>query len=642
MPNRSPTPPPGQDPTPRLLLLGPVVYERGPRHTHVAWSYAKLAAMLAILGAERRQPVRREWLAALLWPEGDSASLRRALFDLRRELGPASVASWLKATSTSLQAEAALATDLDAVEAAWLGTPLAGAAQLDVARASEAVSHWRGDLAAGLVLHDADDFDLWLAQARGRWQQRMVAIASTLVAHHLRSNAASAAASVARIAVERAPDSPVSRADWWRCLIAVGQRGLAEADHEAQLARLDAEGVAGALQGLERAAAELALGRRPRAARAAADGASADLRSTAEVTERIGHLVKQGGPFVGLDTLLEQAEALLFTDANAAPTPERLRLARLAFVLRLHAAPWREPMQRLADWIETRLASDLALGDRLALTWPLATYHGWMGRGLRGEVLLRNVSHAMESSAPKPSVRIAFQLALALCHSCSTGNPEVSLRAARSGLRATRQNAIVGYASALRIAEANAALNHGDARAAARALKGAVRIDEPLRGSDLAHYHQIRAYLRLLESEWDEAVAEADIGAELATRLPLPMQKMACGMLAIAARAMQGEGLDDLESDLADDLALADRIGADGYRLNLRLIEAALLGRGGASPRAARSLSDALAIGRRCGVRRLRKLPPGLLREAFAPPIQASLSNARDGIDAARLVATLD
>ena len=71
------------------------------------------------------------------------------------------------------------------------------------------------------------------------------------------------------------------------------------------------------------------------------------------------------------------------------------------------------------------------------------------------------------------------------------------------------------------------------------------------------------------------------------------------------------------------------------------MIEAALAGRSGAREQAARSLSDALAIGRRCGVRRLRKLPAPLLREAFAPQIQGRLSNARDGIDAARLVATL-
>ena len=626
---------------PRLLLLGPPLFSRDGRRRHGAWGYAKLPAILTVLAADGREPVRREWLAALLWPERDPASLRRALFELRRELGESLLREPpLVASRLHLQLGHEVETDLDCLDAAWRTCDAAGGTGLDVGLATEAIALWRGELAAGLSLHDGDDFDLWLMQARARWTLRAVAVASALVEHHLERGDDAAAAAVARLAVDRAPHSDTSRADWWRCLVARGHRALAAADWQSQLKQHDHAGTL-PTAALARSAATLGLETQFAASASAPRGAAAPPPGTEALVARLGELVRTSGPYEGADALLDEARARLRLWSVADMPREGLKLARLAFAVQMQAAPWHEPMRELTDLLEALLARDLTLADRLSLTWPLAIHHGWMGRGPRGEVLLRGVGHVMRSSEVPPGARVAFELAMGLCHSCSTGNPEVSLRAARRGLRFARENGVDGFEAMLRLVEANAAVNAGDPATAARALQRVVRIDEKLRPADLAHYHQANAYLRLRQGRAVEAITEAEHGMSLAARLPVPMQQMACTMAQIAGRAMLGQSDPSLQPDLRRCQDLAARIGADGYIMNLHFLSAATAQAAGEVTRASVALREALAIGRRCGVRHLRKLPRSLLALAFAAPVRAHLAVPTDAAYAAALATTL-
>lgn len=609
---------------PRLLLLGTPRFERAQRRTHPGWSYAKLPALLAVLAADGRKPVRREWLAALLWPERTPASLRRALFELRRELGEAPPLSpLLIASRQHLQLAPLMATDLDVVESAWRSTPAAGAAVLDVARANEAMALWRGEFAADLLLHDSDDFDLWLSQTRAHWEQRCVAIAVALVEHSLAHHETAAATAVARLAIDRAPLAEAARAAWWRCLAASGQPGLAAADWHGHTQHLRGLGLAPSA-GLARSAAELGL-EAGGAARAAAPAPPAE-PGAQPLARRLADILRAGVDFTEAPSLLDPLQRTLATRALSV---HDVALLRLGFTVRLHAAPWKEPMDELTGELERLLLQDLPLGDRLSLTWPLATYHGWMGRGLRGEVLLRGVAQALQWGQAKPAALAAYELALALCHSCSTGNPEVSLRAARRGLRLARSERLAGYLAPLHLVEANAAANLGDTAAAARALRSVARGDEPLRPVDLAHYHQIGAYLRLLQGRHAEALAEALTGAQIAARVGLPMQLMSCQMAGLAARAALDEEASGLARDFSTCLTLAQRIGADGYLMNLHFIDAVLCTRRGDASQGVAALARALTIARRCGVQRLRKLPPSLLGEALAAPLRSRLEPAQ-------------
>ena len=622
---------------PRLLLLGVPTLERGPRREHPGWSYAKLPALLAVLAADGRKPVRREWLAALLWPDRNPASLRRALFELRREMGEAPrQASLLIASRQHLQLAPQLTTDLDVVESAWLSTRAAGSETLDVARACEAVALWRGELASDITLRDADDFDLWLLQARARWEQRCLAVALALVDHHLMQHDTIAATSIARLAVERTPAADAARAAWWRCLVTGGQAPLAAADWSAQ-SRLARDAGALPSAGLARAAAELGL---DSVAAPAVDirppwRAGTDLDA---LVQSLGEVLRSGTGFDASELAVDELQRSM---SGRALTPRDVTPARICFTARLHAAPWKQPMDELTHQLERLLLLDLPLADRLGLSWPLAIYHGWMGRGLRGEVLLSGVAHAMQSGQCKPGARVAFELAMALCHSCSTGDSDTSLRAARRGLRLARDEQLAGYRAPLHLVEANAAMNLGDAAAGTRALRRVVRNDEALRPVDLAHYHQIGAYLRLIQGRHAEALAEAITGRELADRVGLPTQSMSCQVAALAARAALGED-SALAADFAACMRLTRRIGADGFLMNMHLLEAALCARRADFGRGAAALGSALAIARRCGVRRLRKLPVSLLLESLAPPLRAHLTSVGDVELAAGLHSALD
>lgn len=237
---RTPVTPVGPPPAMLCLMGEPVLRWQG--RTNAPWAYAKLPALLAVLGDALQRPVPRPWLAALLWPERSPASLRRALYDLRRQIRSGPGTPTLVAASTqALWLDAGLPVDLAAIDAAWRD---AQANRLSCADAAAALELWRGEFATGLEVAGADDFALWLMQARSRWEQRALQLALALAEQHLRESRAEQALDVARRAVERVPDAEAARAILWRCLVAGGDRLLAVQDWRRFQDLLAAQGLA--------------------------------------------------------------------------------------------------------------------------------------------------------------------------------------------------------------------------------------------------------------------------------------------------------------------------------------------------------------------------------------------------------------
>lgn len=584
-----------------LRLFGSVdVSWRGRRNPR--WAYAKLPALLAVLGDAGHRGVRRDWLAALLWPDGDSASLRRALYDLRHQLrhggeGPALV----ECGRDTLRLPEVLPSDVDVLHGAWRSRD-----RLDVDRATQAIAAWGGDFAAGVELHGCDEFDLWLRQARSRWQQRGLELALALAQAHLRSGDAPRAMEVARLAVERVPDAEPARTVVWRCLVAGGARLAAVDDWRRYESLMAAQGLhpSGALR---RVAAELGL--------LAAAPAAPVADHERGLADALGLALRNGSG--DPDALLRRAEAhLLGSDASATSVP----VLRRALTLRVMHAPWHDDTSRLAERAEALLCRPLADADRLDLIQPLATWHGWMGRGMHAEALLRGVGPIDDDEGLPAATRVRHAMTLALCHSCSTGDPVRSIRAARHGLRIARAGAVPGCGAALSMLVANAALNRGqsgDAALARRALAQALE-EGPLQRFDLVNHHQLSAQWQLENGSPARALADAELGMRLAEAMPFPLQKLSCTLLAMCARLLMNEPAAALAGTVAEATRSARRIGSQGYLMNALLVGAVIAARQGDGGQANSALAEALTIARACGVRRVRKIPPALLREALA------------------------
>lgn len=154
----------------RIRLLGGFEVEgpAGPVHLESA----KTAAVLALL-ALARGPLARARLTGLLWPdlpeERARGNLRRALWDLRRNLDWGPQAAWLEAGhgEVSLRRGPGLEVDVDLFEAA--ASALARASLPgDPTPISAGLLQYRGELLAGFAVRDAEPFEEWLLAERER------------------------------------------------------------------------------------------------------------------------------------------------------------------------------------------------------------------------------------------------------------------------------------------------------------------------------------------------------------------------------------------------------------------------------------------------------------------------------------------
>lgn len=154
----------------RILLLGGFEVEGQRRSIHL--ESAKTAAVLARL-ALAHGPLARSRLTGLLWPdlseERAAGNLRRALWDLRRNLDREPGGPWLVAGrgDVSLRRGPGLEVDVDRFEAAaaTLARPVLPG---DPAPVAAALLLYRGELLSGLAVRDAEPFEEWLLAERER------------------------------------------------------------------------------------------------------------------------------------------------------------------------------------------------------------------------------------------------------------------------------------------------------------------------------------------------------------------------------------------------------------------------------------------------------------------------------------------
>jgi adenylate cyclase len=207
----------------RLRLLGPAQLER---EGQPAGSLASGKA-LALLGylAVRDQPVAREHLADLFWPDKPAsrgrANLSWLLHHLSRRLP-----GCLEASRHDLcfQRGPSCWLDLDA----FAGRLAQGGA----AALAEAVVLYRGDLLEGLHLDGCADFEVWLVGERERWRRRAVRALRELVAHHGRSGEHREGLRYARRLLDLEPWREEAHRQVMRLSALDGQRGAALAQYE--------------------------------------------------------------------------------------------------------------------------------------------------------------------------------------------------------------------------------------------------------------------------------------------------------------------------------------------------------------------------------------------------------------------------
>jgi DNA-binding SARP family transcriptional activator len=152
-----------------LALLGaPAVTRNG---VLVSFDTRKATAVLALLAMHDHE-LSRERLAALLWPEADSA---RARASLRRTLSVTAAAAGpgLRVTRAAVALDPGrLQVDVADFEAAAAGP--------DAGSLDRAARLYRDDFLAGFALRDCPEFDDWQAATADRLRQRLAAVLERL------------------------------------------------------------------------------------------------------------------------------------------------------------------------------------------------------------------------------------------------------------------------------------------------------------------------------------------------------------------------------------------------------------------------------------------------------------------------------
>lgn len=181
----------------RLALFGPFTAYWGAQPV-TKFPTDKVRALLAYLALEGERPLRRETLAALLWPDWTDKiakrNLRQNLHRLNQLLDglePGLSKRLLTITRPTVQLNREwVSLDVADFEAAQTAIaqcnhqhlPTCSACREQLTAAADLI---QGDLLAGLSLPDAPAFDDWLTTARERQQRRALHLLHTLADLHL-------------------------------------------------------------------------------------------------------------------------------------------------------------------------------------------------------------------------------------------------------------------------------------------------------------------------------------------------------------------------------------------------------------------------------------------------------------------------
>jgi DNA-binding SARP family transcriptional activator len=176
----------------KLFFLGPPRVEVGERP--VIFHRRKNLAMLAYL-AISGEPLRRETLAELFWPDSSRerthSNLRRDLSELAALIG----SDWLsiERDSVALAPGAKCWLDVQAFhnllgELLSIGAPTPTPPETMIARLSGAVDLYRGDFLKGFSLSDCNEFDEWQFIQGERFRQDYIQALERLIQAHCALN----------------------------------------------------------------------------------------------------------------------------------------------------------------------------------------------------------------------------------------------------------------------------------------------------------------------------------------------------------------------------------------------------------------------------------------------------------------------
>lgn len=233
----------------QLSLLGPFQAAIQSRPLS-GFATDKVRALLLYLALEAGIPHRRESLAALLYPDWSDRdalnNLRKTLFRLRTALDSQAVPlsdSLLTITRPTIELNsAALWLDVAAFRQTVLHT--LNKSRLndeDLEALGQAVSLYRGELAAGLSLADAQPFEEWLVLQREALHQQMLHLTDVLAAAHERRGAFGQAQIYARRALALEPWREEAHLQLIRLLALNGQKSEALTQYESCRRLLEAE-----------------------------------------------------------------------------------------------------------------------------------------------------------------------------------------------------------------------------------------------------------------------------------------------------------------------------------------------------------------------------------------------------------------
>ena len=220
-----------------IYLLGPcyATLDRQP----VAFEYDKVRALLAYLVVEGRQPIRREHLAAFLWPEGDQQAshngLRQALSRLRQAVGDREAAPPV----IHIQRDA-LEFNFDGD--VWVDVLVFHQTLEDCTNhrhrnlatcptcarlQAEACQLYRGNFLDQLLLPDSAEFEAWAVLKREQLRFEALEALRRLAAYHERLGDYALARGYAERQLQLDPLSEEAHRQMLRALASSGQRGLA-------------------------------------------------------------------------------------------------------------------------------------------------------------------------------------------------------------------------------------------------------------------------------------------------------------------------------------------------------------------------------------------------------------------------------
>ena len=171
----------------QVALLGPPRIEYAGRPVH--FDTRKAVALLALVSMSE-QPLSRDRLAVMLWPDSDDERARGAL---RRTVSvtAAGVGDALVVSRTTVALDQSKVR-VDAVEFRRL------LASGDVASLGKAATLYRGDFLTGFAVRDSPDFDDWQNSTADDLRQRLSTALETLVAARVGAGALDEALELAR------------------------------------------------------------------------------------------------------------------------------------------------------------------------------------------------------------------------------------------------------------------------------------------------------------------------------------------------------------------------------------------------------------------------------------------------------------